>query len=164
MAEQYQKIKHSGHCSEDSNCITHCTTFGLSDSKCAEHYSNCSHAHVLDCSDCINIILTFDKISRNIEKITDKDVQREVKFDYENALEHIAEWSRHNLHATRQDAEKSIISQMGQDEAFCTFDWDQKSCHKSSKKFKVRTLEKEVCQCWSDHSFRKIHYYHLRPL
>ena len=33
---QYQKIRHSGHCSEDSNCITHCTTFGLSDSKCAD--------------------------------------------------------------------------------------------------------------------------------
>ena len=127
MAEQYQKIRHSGHCSEDSNCITHCTTFGLSDSKCAEHYSNCSHAHVLDCPECINIILTLDEISRNIEKIADKDTQREVRFDYENASEHIVEWSRHNLRAARQDAEKkSVISQMGQDEAFCTFDWGQK--------------------------------------
>ena len=127
MGEQYQKIRHSGHCSEDSNCITHCTTFGLSDSKCAEHYSNCSHAHVLDCPECINIILTLDEISRNIEKIADKDTQREVKFDYENASEHIVEWSRHNLRAARQDAEKkSVISQMGQDEAFCTFDWGQK--------------------------------------
>ena len=128
MAEQYQKIRHSGHCSEDSNCITHCTTFGLSDSKCAEHYSNYSHAHVLDCPDCINIVLTLDEISQNIEKITDKDIQREVKFDYENASEHIIEWSRHNIRATRQDAEKkSIISQMGQDEAFCTLDWGQKN-------------------------------------
>ena len=127
MAEQYQKIRHSGYWSEDSNCITHCTTFGLSDSKCTEHYSNCSHAHVLDCPDCINIILTLDEISQNIEKITDKDIQHEVKVDYENASEHIVEWSHHNLRATRQDAEKkSIISQMGQDEAFCTFDWGQK--------------------------------------
>ena len=127
MAGQYQKIRHSGHCSEDSNCITHCTTFGPSDSKCAEHYSNCSHAHVLDCPDCINVILTLDAINQNIEKITDKDIQHEVKFDYGNASEHIVEWSRHNLRATRQDAEKKfIISQMGQDEAFCTFDWGQK--------------------------------------
>ena len=95
--------------------------------KCAEHYSNCSHAHVLDCPECINIILTLDEISRNIEKIADKDTQREVKFDYENASEHIVEWSRQNLRTARQDAEKkSVISQMGQDEACCTFNWSQK--------------------------------------
>ena len=123
MGEQYQKIRHNGHCSEDSTCITHCTTFGLSDSKCAEHYSNCSHAHVLDCPECINIILALDEISRNIEKIADKDTQREVKFDYENASEHIVEWPRHNLRAARQDAEeKSVISRMDQDEAFYTLD------------------------------------------
>ena len=89
MGEQYQKIRHSSHCSEDSNCITHCTTFGLSDSKRAEQYSNCSHAHVLDHPECIDIILTLDEISRNIEKIADKDTEREAKFDYENASEHI---------------------------------------------------------------------------
>ena len=127
MAGQYQKIRHSAHYSEDSNCITHYTTFGLSDSKCAEHCSNCSHARSSDWLDCINIILTLNEISQNIEKFTDKDIQLEFKFDYENASEHIVEWSRHNLRATRQDAEKkSIISQMGQDKAFCTFDWGQK--------------------------------------
>ena len=99
MAEQYQKIRHNGHCSEDSNCITQCATFALSDSKCVEHYSNCSHARILDCPECINIILTLDEISRNIGKIADKDTQREVKFDYENASEHIVAWSRHNLRA-----------------------------------------------------------------
>ena len=37
------------------------------------------------------------------------------------------EWSHHNLRAARQDAEKkSVISQMVQDEAFCTLDWGQK--------------------------------------
>ena len=81
----------------------------------------------MDCPDCIIIILSHDEISQTIEKITDKDIQREVKFGYENASEYIVEWSRHNLRATRQDAEeKSIISQMDQDEAFCVFDWGQK--------------------------------------
>ena len=127
MAEQYQKVRHSGHWSEDSNCITHCTTLTFSDSKFTQHYPNCTHAHVLDCPDCIIIILTHDKISQTIEKITDKDIQREVKFGYEKTSEYIVEWSRHNLCATRQDAEeKSIISQMDQDEAFCMFDWGQK--------------------------------------
>ena len=81
----------------------------------------------MDRPDCIIIILTHDEISQTIEKIIDKDIQREVKFGYENASQYIVEWSGHNLHATRQHAEeKPIISQMDQDEAFCMFDWGQK--------------------------------------
>lgn len=127
MAQQYQKIRHIGHCSDDAECITHCTTFGLSDFKCAEHYSNCNTAHTTHCPDCINIIVTLNEINQNIQKITNKDIEREVRFDFENASEHIIEWSRHNLRAARQDTEKkTIISQMREDEAFCTFDWGQK--------------------------------------
>ena len=127
MSEQYQKIRHIDHCSNDADCITHCTTFGLSDPKCAEHHSNCSHVHTSHCPDCINIIVTLDEINQKIRKIVDKDIEREAKFDFENASEHIIEWSRHNLRAARQDAEKkSIISQMDEDEAFCTLDWGQK--------------------------------------
>ena len=127
MAEQYQKTRHCGHCSSNSNCITHCTAFGLSDPQCAQHRSDCNHTHTLDCSDCINIILTLDEISQKIANINDKGMQRETMFDFENASEHIIEWSRHNLRAAQQDAEKkTIISQMDHDEAFCTFDWGQK--------------------------------------
>jgi hypothetical protein len=127
MAEQYQKIRHIGHCSDDADCITHCTIFGLSDSKCAEHHSNCNHVHAAHCPDCINIIVTLDEISQKIQKITDNDTGREARFDFDNASEHIVEWSRHNLRAARQDAEKkSTILQMDEDEAFCTFDWGQK--------------------------------------
>ena len=82
----------------------------------------------MDCPDCIIIIiLIHDEISQTSEKITNKDIQREVNLGYEKASEYIVEWSRHNLRATRQDAEeKSIISQMDQDEAFCMFDWGEK--------------------------------------
>lgn len=127
MAEQYQKIRHIGHCSDNADCITHCTTFGLSDSKCAEHHSNCNHVHTTHCPDCINIIVTLDEIHQKIQKIADTDIERETRFDFENASEHIVEWSRHNIRAARQDAEKkSVISKMDEDEAFCTFDWGQK--------------------------------------
>ena len=127
MAEQYQKIKHIGHCSDDADCITHYTTFGLSDPKYAEHHSNCSHVHTSHCPNCINIVVTLDEINQKIQKIVDKDIEREAKFDFENASERIIEWSRHNLRAARQDAEKKLtISQMDEDEAFCTFDWGQK--------------------------------------
>ena len=127
MGEQYQKIKRTGHCFDDADCITHCTIFGLSDSKHAEYYSNCNHTHTAHCPDCINIIITLDEISQQIPKVGNKDFEREARFDFENASEHIVEWSHHNLRAARQDTEKkSIISQMEEDEAFCTFDWGQK--------------------------------------
>ena len=82
--------------------------------------------HTSHCPDCINIIVTFDEINQKIQKIVDKDIEREARFDFENASEHIIEWSRHNLRAARQDAEKSTISQMDKDEAFCTLDLGSK--------------------------------------
>lgn len=79
------------------------------------------------CADCMNIIQTLDEIKLRIEKISNQDLQAEHKFDFENASEHIIEWSRHNIRAAQQDFEKTkIISEMGTGEAFCTFDWGQK--------------------------------------
>ena len=83
--------------------------------------------HKSHCPDCINIIMTLDEINQKTRKIVNKDIEHEAKFYFENASEHIIEWSRRNLRAARQDTEKkSTISQMDEDEAFCTFDWDQK--------------------------------------
>jgi hypothetical protein len=107
LAKQYQTIRHNGHCSDDTDCITHCTTHGLSHSKCSQHSSDCDHDHTSDCSDCLNIILTLDEIDRKIQKITDKDTKRKADLYFANASEQIIEWSRHNLRVARQDTEKS---------------------------------------------------------
>ncbi|CAF4127945.1 unnamed protein product [Adineta steineri] len=80
-----------------------------------------------NCLDCLNIIQTLDEVKQNISKISDEDLRTEVSYDFENATEHIIEWFRHNIRAAQQDSEKTrIISEMGNDEAFCTFDWGQK--------------------------------------
>ena len=116
----------------------------------------------MDCPDRIIIILTHDEISQTIEKITDKDIQREVKFDYENASEYIVEWSRYNLRATRQDAEeKSIISQMDRNEAFCMFDWGQKFLPQEYREaqstyFGKRGMLVHICQTWKLNSIEKV--------
>ena len=127
MAENYQKSRHVSHCSVNSTCATHCCTFGLSDPKCAQHYSECIQEHNSLCSDCINIIVTLDELKQKIEKMMNPDSQAEAKYDFENASEHIIEWLRHNLRAAQQDFEKKkIISEMEIDEVFGTFDWGQK--------------------------------------
>ncbi|CAF4485842.1 unnamed protein product [Rotaria socialis] len=72
LAEQYQKVIHSGHCSDNSNCITHCTTFGLSYPKCPEHQSKCTQAHTSDYHDCINISRTLYEIGETIKKISNE--------------------------------------------------------------------------------------------
>ncbi|CAF4127176.1 unnamed protein product [Rotaria sp. Silwood2] len=127
MAEGYQKSRHINHCSANSSCTTHCCTFGLSDPNCAQYSSACTQEHNSICSDCINIIGTLDEVKQKIEKMKNLDLQAEVKYDFENASEHIIEWLRHNLRAAQQDFEKKkIISEMGTDEAFGTFDWGQK--------------------------------------
>ena len=126
MGEQYQKKMHTSHCSKNADCITHCTTCGLIDPKCPEQHCNCSHPHNSDCPDCINIICTLDEIRKRIKTINNEEIKMATKYDFDNASQHIVEWSRHNLRAAQQnDAKNKIISQMKTDEAFCIFDWGQ---------------------------------------
>lgn len=126
-AESYLKSRHIGHCSMNSNCVTHCSTFALSDPNCDAQCTACEKKHTANCLDCLNIIQTLDEIKQNIAKISDQDLRTEVSYDFENAVEHIIEWFRHNIRAAQQDSEKTtILSEMGNDEAFCTFDWAQK--------------------------------------
>ena len=66
MAEKYQKIHHMRHCADDSDCVTQCTRFALSDPLCVDQYMNCSRPHVVNCRDCLNIIFTLDEISEQI--------------------------------------------------------------------------------------------------
>ena len=127
MAEDYQKTRHISHCAEDSDCASHCTTFALSDSNCSAYFSKCNREHTSMCSDCTNIVRTLDEIKETIEKISNPDLRAELIYDFENASQHIIEWSRHNIRAAQQDFGKmKIISEMGTDEAFATFDWGQK--------------------------------------
>ena len=127
MGEQYQKTMHTGHCSENADCIMHCTIFGLSDPKCPKQHRTCSHQHNSDCPDCINITCTLDEIRERIETISNEEIKSETKYDFDNASQHLVEWSRHNLRTAQQNyAKNQIISQMKTDEAFCTFDWGQK--------------------------------------
>ena len=79
MEEQYQKTMHTGHCSENADCITHCTTFDESDPKCPKQHHNCSHSHNSDCPDCINIICMLDEIRERIETISNEEIKRETK-------------------------------------------------------------------------------------
>ena len=124
MAEQYQKVTHISHRSDNSDCITHCDTLDLSDLKCHQHQSKCTGPHTTDCPDCINIVVTLDEIGERITKVVNEEIKRETTYDFDNASQHIIDWSRHNLRANRQsDAKNIVLSQMGDDEAFCTFDW-----------------------------------------
>lgn len=127
MGESYQKSRHAKHCEMHSDCITHCTIFALSDPNCAEQYLQCNQEDTAVCSDCNNILETLDEIKQRSENIVDPELQADAAYDFENASEHIMEWFRHNVRAAQQDFEKTkIISTMGIDEAFCTFDRGQK--------------------------------------
>ncbi|CAF4362249.1 unnamed protein product, partial [Rotaria sp. Silwood2] len=62
-----------------------------------------------------------------ISSIHNQDLRREVAYDFENSVQHIHEWFRHNVRAAQQNHEKvKIISDMRFNEVFATFDWAQK--------------------------------------
>ena len=99
----------------------------VSDAKCPEHYVNYTQSHSFDYPDCLNVIRTLDVIYEKIKKIGHEEIRREIQYDFENAVQHIIEWFRHNLRAAQQNAAKNtIISKMKSDEAVCAFDWGQK--------------------------------------
>ena len=127
LAELYQKINHMGHCLDDVDCVTHCTRFGLSDPSCPNQYIDCTRQHETICKDCLNVILTLDEVEEKIKGIHDEELRREVAYDFENSVQHIHEWFRHNVRASQQSHQKvKIISSMLFNEAFATFDWAQK--------------------------------------
>ena len=90
-------------------------------------YRNCTQLHTFDCPDCVNIVCTLDEIQERMEQLSNEEMKREAKYDFEYSVQHTIEWSRHNLHAAQKnDAKNKIISKMKNDEAFCTFDSGQK--------------------------------------
>jgi hypothetical protein len=86
----------------------------------------------------MNIVNTLDEIDEQIKQISNKDEQRESRFDFDNASDDTVEWSRHNLRAAQQNAEKSNII--------------KKLCLNIFERNKVNILGKVACQCSSDHS------------
>ena len=101
MTEKYQKIHHLGHCVDDSDCVTHCTRFALSDPLCIDQYFDCSRPRVVNCRDCLNIIFTLDEIAEQVKKICNEELRRETSYDFENSAQHIHEWFRHNIRAAQ---------------------------------------------------------------
>ena len=116
-----------GHCLDDVDCVTHCTRFGLSDPSCRNQYIDCTRGHETICKDCLNVTLTLDEIEEKIKGIHNEELRREVAYDFENNVQHIHEWFRHNVRASQQSHQKvKIISNMLFNEAFATFDRAQK--------------------------------------
>ena len=91
MTKQYQKLGRGSHCSDEIDCITYYTTFGLPDPKSDNYFLTCNHAHTSHCSDCIDVIVALDDISQHTKKITEKDIAQEARFDFGNAMVHIIE-------------------------------------------------------------------------
>ena len=91
IGEQYQKTIHTGHCSENADCITHFATFGLSDPKCPKQHCSCSHLHNSDCPDCITIVCTSDEFRERIETISNEEIKRKIKYDFDNESQHTEE-------------------------------------------------------------------------
>ena len=134
-----------GHCFDDADCLTHCTRFGLSDLSCANQYIDCTRQHEVICKDCLNIIVTLDEIEDRIKHIHNEELKREAAYDFDNSVQHIHEWFRHNVRAAQQNHEKvRIICNMPFNVAFATFDWARL---RNIERVKAGTLTNQACRC-----------------
>ena len=114
---------------------------------CANQYIDCTRQHEVICKDCLNIILTLDEIEDKIKHIHNEELRREPAYDFDNSVQYIHEWFRHNVKAAQQNHGKvRIISSMPFDEALAIFDWAQKYCLRNIERAKADTLANQACR------------------
>ena len=69
----------------------------------------------------------LDEIEDRIKHIHYEELKREAAYDFDNSVQHIHEWFRHNVRLAQQNHEKvRTIFNMPFNEAFAAFDWAQK--------------------------------------
>ena len=112
------------HCSDQSECATHCCTFALSNPLDTELQQTCQHQHTMSCPECNDIMTTLDTILDLAEKNGDP----EILYDVKQNIDAIIEWIRHSLRGVQQDRAKRDGMECLQslEYAFWLKDWAQK--------------------------------------
>ena len=87
--KRYIKVAFKMHCSDQSECATHCCTFALGNPLDTDLQQTCDHQH----PDCNDILATLDKNLDQAEKKSDP----EVLYDVRQNIDAIVEWIRHSL-------------------------------------------------------------------
>lgn len=75
-AQRYLKLGYALHCSENSQCTSHCTIFALSGDYDDCFKSLCEHEHTEICDECCNVfqlLYSVSKITLSVEDITEKN-------------------------------------------------------------------------------------------
>ena len=151
MAKQYKKTAYSEHCSNDLDCTTHSTTFGLSDAKCPQHCSKCTQTHNFDCHNYLNIIRM---LTRKLRKLVIKRL---------NATLNTTSRIEHNIlsnglviqfvQLNKMQRRTRSYRKCGVTKHFVHSIEVRRSYHKNIERNKVCTLGKWGCLCWLAHSY-----------
>ena len=100
--KRYIKVAYKMHCSDQSECATHCCTFALSNPLVTELQQTRQHQHTMSCPECNDVMTTLDTILDLAEKNGDP----EILYDVKQNIDAIIEWIRHSLRGVQQDRAK----------------------------------------------------------
>ncbi|CAF1317545.1 unnamed protein product [Didymodactylos carnosus] len=126
-AKLYLKTKYYSDCGEQSHCITHCTTYGLSQKGSKDYASTKDHKHDQKCQDCTKLAQLFDDIAVSIDSVNDREAKGELLYDFKCSRDAIIEQMRHlNRSAQQNLTQRRDIKNMDKKTSYAVVDWMQK--------------------------------------
>ncbi|XP_062600025.1 uncharacterized protein LOC134261618 [Saccostrea cucullata] len=129
---QHLKFDIKGHLSTHSSCVSHCTTFSLSDPKCETFRSKCDHEHASGCEECEIVDKTLCEVAREFDECTikeciPKDTMEEIDFEINQSKLNILSWKAHCVRTVHQDqAKKNVLEDLQPNQALVVMDWAMK--------------------------------------
>ena len=130
--KRYLKTQYRNHCHEpESSCPDHCLKLGLSDPKNADFNETCAHEHTTRCNQCNNISTCINKIEQAIkhESLTFycKEQQKDIPYDFEQAVRAINQWKAHVMRKTNQErAKQDVLAKLDSSSRLVVMDWAMK--------------------------------------
>lgn len=126
-AQRCLKLGYALHCSENSQCTSHCTVFALSNAYDTCFKSLCEHEHSEICDECSNVFQLLDSTSEIVLSIEDTAKKGEMIYDANLAQNFVMNWMRHILRGVQQNKSKTkCMNEVNSTTSFWLKDWAQK--------------------------------------
>lgn len=129
LSEQYVRGQFIHKCSKSTNVRSHCIVCGISDPKQAEFKAICENIHDSQCSDCVNVVETLERIKKYLEDEPESHKKYLHSYDLNESKEKIIDYMKHCMRSKQQRQAKEYCKELCKENSFCAIwiaDWGQK--------------------------------------
>ena len=98
----YLQTRFSKNCIMESECITHCIGFSLSNTLDISFQPKCNHNHDKICKDCFNVMISVMILQEEIKQLPENRETEIMLHDIEQCWSMIFSWQQHLLRGQQQ--------------------------------------------------------------